>query len=272
MMRTHLMKSGSGQLWYLTTEKGLCRDRISKIQRRISRLQRDAGFYVYNMWIFETRPNLHAHFIFIGDTSVRQKLEQGAFGRLITIKSIYDLDGLLRKYHAKERTPQAGWGRERQLGGRIEGSHRIDGGGDRVHLSRELERDAIEAKQVQPWQHTNARRTLERNEYRKRALTKKSLRPAGQIPLLPEMEKPVSRLRHFGGGTMPPAVALEIEFLRKQKGLSQCQLANLIGRSQGQYANAIRGHDPISAASVNRLRDVLLAESNGRTWPVGMAA
>ena len=34
------------------------------------------------------------------------------------------------------------------------------------------------------------------------------------------------------------------EFLRKQKGLSQHRLATLIGRSQGQYANAVRGHDP----------------------------
>jgi len=32
----------------------------------------------------------------------------------------------------------------------------------------------------------------------------------------------------------------------------------MIGRSQGQYANAIRGHDPISGAAVNRLREILL--------------
>jgi hypothetical protein len=30
------------------------------------------------------------------------------------------------------------------------------------------------------------------------------------------------------------------------------------GGSQGQLANALRGHDPISAPVVNRLRDVLL--------------
>jgi hypothetical protein len=41
--------------------------------------------------------------------------------------------------------------------------------------------------------------------------------------------------------------------------LSQRELASLVGRSQGQLANAIRGHDPISSAVVNRLRDVLLA-------------
>jgi transcriptional regulator with XRE-family HTH domain len=61
---------------------------------------------------------------------------------------------------------------------------------------------------------------------------------------------------------MPPSVAREIEFLRRQLGLSQAQLASMIGRSQGQLANALRGHDPISRAAVNRLREVLVQNSN----------
>jgi hypothetical protein len=89
-------------------------------------------------------------------------------------------------------------------------------------------------------------------------LRKTAPRPAGQLPLLPEVNRPVARLRDFGGGFMPPSVAREIEFLRRQLGLSQTQLASLIGRSQGQLANALRGHDPISGAAVNRLREVLL--------------
>jgi hypothetical protein len=43
---------------------------------------------------------------------------------------------------------------------------------------------------------------------------------------------------------------------------SQTQLASLIGRSQGQPANALRGHDPISGAAVNRLREVLSQKGN----------
>jgi transcriptional regulator with XRE-family HTH domain len=61
---------------------------------------------------------------------------------------------------------------------------------------------------------------------------------------------------------MPPSVAREIEFLRRQLGLSQIQLASLIGRSQGQLANALRGHDPISGAATNRLREFLLQKCN----------
>ena len=71
--------------------------------------------------------------------------------------------------------------------------------------------------------------------------------------------KPVAGLQAFGGGYVPPAVAAEIEFRRQQRDLSQRQLAALVGRLQGQLANALRGHDPISAPVVNRLRDALLA-------------
>jgi transcriptional regulator with XRE-family HTH domain len=62
----------------------------------------------------------------------------------------------------------------------------------------------------------------------------------------------------YGGGYIPLAVAREIEFQRNRRSLSQRQLAALVGRSQGQISNAIRGHDPIKASVVNRLRDVLL--------------
>src|SRR5262249_44920632 len=136
-----------------------------------------------------------------------------------------DPNGLVRKYLAKERTPQAGYGREHVLGGRIKETHHLDGGGDRVRLSRELERDAIDAGYIDLWRHSNARRSSERKPYWLRRLTRRAPRLAGQIPLLPE--KPVSRLRDFGGGFVPPSVAHEIEFRRRQRGLSQRDLGKL---------------------------------------------
>lgn len=247
------------KLFYLTTDKGLSRDRIAKIQKRISRLQSDRDFFAYNAWLFETRPRLHAHFLFVGDSAVVARLEGGANGAIIKIKPVDDLNGLILRYHAKERTPQAGYRRGHQLGGRIRGSHKIDGGGDRVRLSIELERDTIEAGLVEPWQHTNAKRKTDRKEYRMRPLTARAPRLSGQILLFPELSKPVARLQAFGGGYIPRAVAAEIEFRRNQRGLSQRQLGVLVGVSQGQLANALRGHDPISAPVVNRLRDILVA-------------
>jgi hypothetical protein len=79
------------------------------------------------------------------------------FGGLIDVRRVTDPHGLF-KYLTKERTPQAGYRREHVLGGRINGSHRLEGGGDRVRLSDELKRDAIDAGYVRQWLRTNARR------------------------------------------------------------------------------------------------------------------
>jgi hypothetical protein len=243
-------------LWWLHTRKGTQRYAIAAIQKRITRLQVEHGLRPYNVTTFETRGGLHAHIAFIGNREIAGRLKRStSFGEFIQVDPVSDPGGLARKYLAKERTPQAGYRRERVLGGRLRGSHRLDGGGDRVRLSRDLERDAISAGYVEPWQHTNARRSAERKAYRLRRLySRKAPRPAGQIPLLPEVERPVSRLREFGGGFIPPAVRVEIEWRRQQLGLSQTQLASLIGRSQGQLSNTLRGHDPIS------LRGILIGD------------
>jgi hypothetical protein len=208
--------------------------------------------------VLEASGGLHAHITFIGNPQIARRLKASKqFGEVVDVRRVTDPNGLVRKYLAKERTPQAGYGREHVLGGRIKGSHQLDGGGDRVRLSRELERDGIEAGYVELWRHSNARRSAERKPYRLRRLTRKAPQPAGQLPLL--SFKPVSRLHQFGGGKIPPAVALEIEHKRRQLRLLQRQLAARIGISQSQYANAIRGHDPLLAFVVNRLREALLS-------------
>src|SRR5262249_57209871 len=93
---------------------------------------------------FETRGGLHAHIAFIGSRDIAERLKRSsAFGEFIQVDSVTDPGGLARKYLAKERTPQAGYRRHLVLG-------------DRVRLSRDLERGAISAGHVEPWQHTNA--------------------------------------------------------------------------------------------------------------------
>jgi hypothetical protein len=256
-------------LWWLHTNKGTDRPKIAAIQKRITRLQLEHGLRPYNVTTFEGRGGLHAHIAFLGNLEIARRLKSStAFGELVQVDPVTDTAGLARKYLAKERTPQAGYGREHVLGGRLRGSHRLDGGGDRVRLSRDLERDAVEAGYVAQWQHTNARRSAGRKPYSPRStqrLRKTAPRPSGQAPLFPEYERPVARLREFGGGFVPPAVRVEIEWRRRQRGLSQRQVGNMIGRSQGQLANALRGHDPISGAAVNRLREILLeSRDNGR--------
>ena len=109
---------------------------------------------------------MHAHIVFLGTSEIVERLRDSAAWReIIQVDPVTDAGGLALKYLAKERTPQAGFRRNHVLGGRLKGSHPLEGGGDRVRLSRDLERDAIEAGYVEPWQHTNARRAAERKPY-----------------------------------------------------------------------------------------------------------
>jgi hypothetical protein len=157
-----------GRLHWLSLHKRSSRQVIADVQKRITKLQKRAHLPSYSAWVFESRGGLHAHILFIGDRigEIEQRLcGSNSFGSLIDVRQVYDLQGLIKKYLAKERTPQAGHYRQHILGGRIKGSHRLEGGGDRVRLSRELERNAIEAGYVEPWQHTNARRSAARKPY-----------------------------------------------------------------------------------------------------------
>jgi hypothetical protein len=258
-MEAHFHRQRAG-LWLATTDKGTARAVIANIWKRITRQQRKHNLPQYSVVVFEgAAGRLHAHITFTGNRDIGRHLKaSAAFGSMVSVQPVTDLDGLVRGYLAKERTPQAGYGRNHLLGGRLRGSHRLDGGGDRVRLSVALERDAIAARQIAPWEHSNARRSAQRKSYRLRRLSAhKAPRLAGQLPLLPEIERPVSRLHDFGGGFVPPAVALEIEFRRRQLGLSQVQFASRLGISQGQYANAVRGHDPISSFAINRAREAV---------------
>jgi hypothetical protein len=164
----HLMKKRvrvEGEIRWLTTPKGSTRNEIAAIKKRITRLQGDRGLYCYSAWIFETKPRLHAHIVFIGNLEIAAALKRSAVccGCDVDLVS----DRWRKTTSPKEHTPQAGYGRS-DLGGRIRGPHRLEGGGDRVRLSREFERDAIEADLVMDRRHTNAKRKAfeERKERR----------------------------------------------------------------------------------------------------------
>jgi hypothetical protein len=146
-------------LWLLTTDRGASRSVIADIWKRVTKLQRIFGFRCYSVLVFEGGGGLHAHVAFLGSSEIVDRLKRSMiFGPIIDCTRVRDPDGLARGYLAKERTPQAGWRRNHVLGGRLRGSHRLPGGGDRVRLSRDLERDAVEAGYVRAWRHTNAKR------------------------------------------------------------------------------------------------------------------
>jgi hypothetical protein len=158
-----------GELWWVTTDDNTARSLIHNVWKRVTRLQGDNGFPQYSVAVLEGRRGVHAHIIFIGNRAVAQRLKSSTqFGDLIHVARVTDAERLVRGYLSKERTAQAGYRREHVFGGRLSGSHRLEGGGDRVRLSRQLERDAIEAEYVSAWQHTNARRTSARKPYQRR--------------------------------------------------------------------------------------------------------
>lgn len=64
---------------------------------------------------------------------------------------------------------------------------------------------------------------------------------------------------------MTPAQSREAEFRRQRLGLSQSQLAQIIGLSQPHYANVVRMHDSMSKFAARSLREALLDEPVART-------
>ena len=147
------------RLWWLVTDKGSNRHVISDAWKRVTRLQVAQGITPYSLVVFEATGGLHANILYIGNPTIAARLRcSKSFGSVINIKPVTDAQKLSQAYLAKERTPQAGYRRSTNMGGRLRGSHSLPGGGDRVRLSRCLERDAVDSGYVRPWRHTYARR------------------------------------------------------------------------------------------------------------------
>jgi hypothetical protein len=161
-------------LWWATTDSNSSRPLIHDVWKRITRLQGENGLLQYSAAVFEGAGGIHLHVIFEGNRAIAQRLKASKqFGGVVHVARVHDADQLVFRYLAKERTPQAGYKRGHLFGGRISGSHRLPGGGDRVRLSRQLERDAIAFSYVKSWQHTYAKRTDQRKK-RERAGRRRS--------------------------------------------------------------------------------------------------
>lgn len=238
------------------------RELAGDIWKRIRRLQIDDGLKPYILLVFETKG---PHLVYLGSDEIQQRLRRHRFDGDVVFDPVTDAETLRRGYLVKERTVQANYKRQRFFrGGRIKGSHKLPGGGDRVRLTGELTHDAIAARYIDPWPKRYAKRApaTARKDYRPRPIVKRACKPSGQIPLLPEIERPVSRLRDWCGGIMPRTVARECEHMRGRYELAQRQLAALIGVEQPTYANAIAGRYRLSPFAARRLRDVLLKKGS----------
>jgi len=91
------------------------------------------------------------------------------------------------------------------------------------------------------------------------AQPQQNIKPSGQLFMFPELEHPPVRLKDFHGGILSPSQALELEYKRKRRGLTQHQLGHLAGLSQPQLANVIHGRYGMSHQAAERLHGVLAA-------------
>ena len=271
---THCMVRQRRQIWFATVGDGLqdiepaeARVIVDALLKAIVIEQKRHGLPQSWIVVWECTGGLHAHIIFISKKALIEGLKRSErFGAYLHVRWAYDPSGL-SGYLSKERTPQAEYALGASIGGgRKPGSHRLPGGGDRVRLSAALRSYGEAAGYIEPWQRTNAKRKETRATSRPyRIRSGKAPRPAGQVLLFPELEKPLARLRDYHGGHMTPAQSREAEFRRQRLGLSQSQLAQIIGLSQPHYANVVRMHDSMSKFAARSLREALLDEPVART-------
>lgn len=259
----HFLKEQRKRLWWASTNAGLSDARVlvDKLTRLIVKQQKSHGLPQYWLRVWETDPDIHAHMIFPGNRRIAATILASKLGAFVDVDVVTDLEGLTRSYLAKERAPTADYALRGKLRGkRKRGSHRLDGGGDRVILSRALYDHAVAAGRIDPWARAHAKRADRRKPYRPRKLTAKALKPVGQLELFPELSKSADRLRYFNGGSLPTIAALELEHHRRRLGLTQSQLGQLAGISQPTIANALHGRFGLSRSTAARLKAVLSQE------------
>jgi hypothetical protein len=275
-----MMKTGFPLHWAiigddaLHMKSGEARREFSRFQSQLVQAQKRAGFPQYAAYALEVTGGLHENVIFIGDERLARKLcrsfscyMQSGYGHGLgySMQPAGDPVHLASHYLAKERTVQANYALGWSWGSRERGSHRMEGGGDRVRLSSALKKDGIAAGAIEPWQATNARRSpfvTSRITATATAMKKSpetAMKPVGQLSLFPELERPITRLTAFTAGVLSPSASLELEHRRKRLGLSQSQLGKISGLSQPQIANAVHGRFGLSRQAANRIKATLFS-------------
>lgn len=187
------------------------REVIARFTSRIVLEQGRAGLPKLWLRVLETKGGLHANFAFPATPGMIAKLRASAEFKpflkgLKAIQWIYSWNGLTERYLPKERVPYCR--HDSRLAPRERGSHRLEGGGDRVRLSDALREDALAAGLIEPWARTNANVTKPPKPARKaRAAARASVRPeparspeppSPAVPADPEAQLSTS---HKGEGT-----------------------------------------------------------------------
>lgn len=248
----------------LDLKSGEAREELGRFKSQLGQAQKRAGYPQYWVEVLEVTGGLHGNPIFVGDETIARRLcrsfskymQNGYGGEGHAMQPVTDAMKLASRYLTKERTIQANYALGWSHRTRMKGSHRMEGGGDRVRLSKALEAEALAAGAIQPWQRTYARRSTFMSVAVVEA-PETAPKPIGQLYLFQELERPIARLADFTAGILSPSASLELEHRRKRLGLSQSQLGRLAGLSQPQIANAVGRKFGLSRHAANRIKAAL---------------
>jgi hypothetical protein len=239
-----------------------------KVKNHIVTFQRRNGCPAYWVEVLEPRPRLHVHLIAAApDRRLRSMIDSlsssSLFGERLEAKRVYDMTGLAH-YLSKLATPQAHYAAGFAFR-RVPGSHRMEG--DRVRLSRELERDLIDRGSIRPFARTYARRLpkapalLAEIEVRYRD----NLFDDQPLPVLSAPQRPTTpttppRKRQK---IEPPSLQMDypptVADLLAGLGPTHEAIAERVGLSRPQVTNVIVGRFGVSRPVARRVLELALA-------------
>jgi len=183
-----------------------------------------------------------------------------SFGERIKAKRVYDMTGLAQ-YLSKLATPQAHYAAGFTFR-RVPGSHVMQG--DRVRLSRELERDMLAAGVGRPFARSYARRLpkapalLAELEVRYR----ESLFEVEPLPVLaapPRPKSPPRKRYKIPPPSLPLAYAPTVADLLVGLGPTHEAIAERVGLSRPQATNIICGRFGVSRPIARRVLELAQA-------------
>jgi hypothetical protein len=228
------------------------RDAIRHLEARITRDQERADLPQYRVTVYESVGGFHAHIVCLATPKLIERWRASeVFARFCVsedaIQRVNDPHQLAQRYLTKERRP-APPGTQRHLGARVSGSHRIEGGGDRVRLSKQLKDEALEKKLIKPWKRTKAKTPKPPSIERTPAAieTTRVLRDTlFDLPALPakaaqtvrpKRPRPPIAAKHGGQGELPLGMPDIADLIRIIPG-TDAERARLIGLSRAQVGN-----------------------------------
>jgi hypothetical protein len=228
------------------------RDAIRDLEARITRDQERAHLPKYRVTVYESVGGFHAHIVCMATPQLIERWRASAeFTPFCVgedaIQQVTDPHRLAQRYLTKERRP-APPGTQRHLGARVPGSHRIEGGGDRVRLSAQLKADALAKDLITPWKRTKAKTPKPPSTERTSAaiespkVLRETLFDLPGLPakaaqaVRPKRARPPIATKHEGQGELPLAMPDIADLIRTIPG-SDAERATLIGVSRAQVTN-----------------------------------